>query len=373
MKNILFLSSWYPSRVHTTLGNFVNYHAKSVALKNKVNLLYIVPDDKIIGYELDHFKIDNITTTIVYFKRGVFRYLNYFIAFLKGLNFLLREKQETFDLVHMNVTYPASWQAIYLRFKYKLPFIISEHWHGFQNLSNQKIGFFKNIMIRYAFKYAYAVCPVTKELQIAMQKQNLKANYNTVPNVVDTSMFKIGKKEADQFTFLHVSTLEDDIKNVSGIIDAFKELKLNNIKLRIIGDGKTDWIKKIVDDIKLTNQIDVIGEKTHEQIANEMQLANAFVLFSNIETFSIVIIEALSCGLPIISTNVGVVKEIYSKSIGELVEINNTNELTNAMKHVFDNYSSYNPQTIRDYAINNFSYENIGDQFNELYKKMIKN
>ena len=88
MKSILFLSSWYPSRVHSTLGNFVNYHAQSVSLKHNVNILYITPDKDVGSYELDHFKNENLTTTIVYFKKGYFKYINYWLAFLKGLNSL---------------------------------------------------------------------------------------------------------------------------------------------------------------------------------------------------------------------------------------------------------------------------------------------
>ena len=85
MKKVLFLSSWYPSRVHTTLGNFVSYHAKAVSKTNQVHVLYIIADDSINDYEIVSESIDGIQTTIVYFKRGFFKYLNYFIAFLKGL------------------------------------------------------------------------------------------------------------------------------------------------------------------------------------------------------------------------------------------------------------------------------------------------
>ena len=88
MKNILFLSSWYPSRVHTTLGNFVQYHAKAVAKNNNIHVLYITPDDNINGYEIVHNKLDELDTTIVYFKRGLLKYLNYWIAFKKGLRFV---------------------------------------------------------------------------------------------------------------------------------------------------------------------------------------------------------------------------------------------------------------------------------------------
>ena len=85
MKKVLFLSSWYPSRVHSTLGNFVSYHAKAVSQTNQVHVLYIIADDSIKDYEIVSESIDGIQTTIVYFKRGLFKYLNYFTAFLKGL------------------------------------------------------------------------------------------------------------------------------------------------------------------------------------------------------------------------------------------------------------------------------------------------
>jgi hypothetical protein len=38
-----------------------------------------------------------------------------------------------------------------------------------------------------------------------------------------------------------------------------------------------------------------------------------------------------------------------------------------------ENYAKYDPSKIRDYAVSNFSYENVGDQFNELYNEIIKN
>ena len=93
MKNVLFLSSWYPSRVHTTLGNFVRYHALAASKYNKINVLYVVADDNVKDYEIKYFQDEELKTTIVYFKRGFFKYLNYFIAFTKGFQFLLKKKK----------------------------------------------------------------------------------------------------------------------------------------------------------------------------------------------------------------------------------------------------------------------------------------
>ena len=59
MKKVLFLSSWYPSRVHSTLGNFVSYHVKAVSKTNKVHLLYITADDTIKDYEIHMAPLPN--------------------------------------------------------------------------------------------------------------------------------------------------------------------------------------------------------------------------------------------------------------------------------------------------------------------------
>ena len=56
MKNILFLSSWFPSKVHSTLGNFVKYHALSASKFNNIHVLYIVADESVKNYQIDFLK-----------------------------------------------------------------------------------------------------------------------------------------------------------------------------------------------------------------------------------------------------------------------------------------------------------------------------
>ena len=91
----------------------MSYHVKAVSKTNKVHVLYITADDTIKDYEIVTESIDGIQTTIVYFKRGFFKYLNYFIAFLKGLKYVTTNFN--FDLVHMNIMHPAIWQALYIK------------------------------------------------------------------------------------------------------------------------------------------------------------------------------------------------------------------------------------------------------------------
>ena len=337
MKNVLFLSSWYPSRVHTTLGNFVRYHALAVSKYNTINVLYIVADDNVKDYEIKSFQDEELKTTIVYFKRGFFKYLNYFIAFNKGFQFLSKKKIK-FDIVHMNIMHPGIWQALYLKWIYKIPYIVSENWHGFQNLAKYNLSFLEMMLIKLGFRFSSVISPVSQQLKNCMTNANYKAEYKIIPNVVDTDKFHLGEKDDDNknFTFLHVSTLDDSIKNVSGIIDAFEKIKHQNIELKIVGDGPTDWIVKKISTLKTKNTILVESEKTHNQIAKEMQKADVFVLFSNIENLPLVLIESISSGTPFIATKVGGVPEIFNNEMGRLVDARDIDQLLYEMNFMIE-------------------------------------
>ena len=369
MKNVLFLSSWYPSRVHNTLGNFVKYHALASSKYNSINVLYIVADDKVKNYEIDYFKDHEIATTIVYFKRGIFKYLNYLIAFIKGFKFLTKKKSIKFDIVHMNIMHPGIWQALFLKWRFKIPFIVSENWHGFQDLSKFKLSLLELKLIKLGFKFSSAICPVSQQLKISMLNANYKANYKIIPNVVDTNKFKIGisKITNKHFTFLHVSTLDDSIKNVSGIINAFEKLTHKNITLKIIGDGSTNWILDKIRNLKTSNIVLVENEKNHHEIANEMQKANVFVLFSNIENLPLVLIESISCGTPFIATKVGGIPDMFNKDLGRLVDSGNIDQLVKEMNFMIENTNYFDSEEIRSYALNNYSNKVVGKQFNDLY------
>lgn len=369
MKNVLFLSSWYPSRVHTTLGNFVRYHALAASKYNSINVLYIVADDNVKDYEIKYFQDHELKTTIVYFKRGIFKYLNYFVAFTKGFHFVKEKNKLKFDIVHINIMHPGIWQALYLKWRYKIPYVVSENWHGFQDLAKYNLSFLEMKLIKIGIRFSSVISPVSKQLKNCMINANYQAKYQIIPNVVDTDKFHIGELDTNKnnFTFLHVSTLDDSIKNVSGIIDAFEKIKHKNMVLKIIGDGPVDWIIKKVSTLKTKNTVIVESEKTHDQIAEEMQKADVFVLFSNIENLPLVLIESISSGTPFIATKVGGIPELFNNELGRLVDAGSIDQLLSEMNFMVKNPDFFNPSRIRSFAIKNYSNEEVGKKFNDLY------
>ena len=124
----------------------------------------------------------------------------------------------------------------------------------------------------------------------------------------------------------------------------------------MVGAG-IDWqqSKDYAAQIGLTEkQVRWTGELTPREVCHEMQQADCFVLFSNYETYAIVIVEALISGLPIISSPVGIAPEVVTNDNGILVPMGDEQALTQAMIQ-FDT-TKYDTHTIRQspLSIKNF-------------------
>ena len=104
-----------------------------------------------------------------------------------------------------------------------------------------------------------------------------------------------------------------------------------------------------------------------------MQNANAFILFSNIENLPLVLIEAMSTGMPIITTNVGGIPEIFNSFAGYMIKPKEEEELYLSMKRMIADYDQFDYKIISNFAIQHFSNEKVAEAFNVLYNKMTKN
>jgi glycosyltransferase involved in cell wall biosynthesis len=176
------------------------------------------------------------------------------------------------------------------------------------------------------------------------------------------------------FTFLTVADLEI-YKGIDLLLDAFAILQRSyaNTKLIIAGSGKMDeLLKKKTDDLNLNNHVVFLGQLSKEQVRENMQMADVFVLPSRFEAFGVVIIEAMACGLPVIATKSGGPEDIISnENVGILVELNNPIALAKAMENMYNNYLNYDKTKIREYVIEHFSTDVIIQQYINVFNQLI--
>jgi glycosyltransferase involved in cell wall biosynthesis len=101
-----------------------------------------------------------------------------------------------------------------------------------------------------------------------------------------------------------------------------------------------------------------------------MQQADAFVMFSRYENLPCVLIEAMACGLPVISSNVGGIPEIVHDFNGRLVDSEDEEGLADRLKELIEENEHFDREKIRNFAVENFSMPSIGADLNQLYKSL---
>jgi glycosyltransferase involved in cell wall biosynthesis len=315
--------------------------------------------------------IEGIGVTSIYnlifrYKFGI-TWTQHGIKVFKDLN----NNHEKFNLIHAHSRFlKAGLLAREIKKTYNTPYLITEH-SSF--LFKNKIP--RNIINRLNNVYEDASLIIAVS-QTLINTINTKIKCSTkivlIPNILDDKFEKIDineKKEISNFKFVNVGSLLP-IKNHKLLIDAFKLICNKNIDLTIVGNGP------LLNELKQysTNIPNIIfkGSVSNSEVLETLSNTHAFVLSSKNETFGVAIIEALACGLPVISTKSGGPEFIITKNNGLLVDNNNPISLSNAMLELIKNYDIYNPLEIRNECIKNFGTNTFTNRIIAIYNNMLQ-
>ncbi|SHK10412.1 glycosyltransferase [Epilithonimonas mollis] len=371
---ILFISSWFPNRLEPTNGNFVQRHAEAVALKHDVEILHTIGNfDQEEVFISDDKVINGIRTLIIYYKNSKNPVQN-FIRRMKAYKMGFAKMQKP-DLVHANVLHNNMFFAVYLKRKFRIPFVVSEHWTSLQKENLKRTSGNIKKIAKYIAKHADYILPVSENLKHSLRILGIKTPMKVISNVVNTDVFEIKKTEKNKTVrFLHVSSLIPR-KRPDKIIETVFKLRKSgyDVALEIGGDGDTESLRKLVREFDAESYIEVFDEITYAEVAEKMQKSDCFILFSDNETQGCVILESYACGKPVIATEVGGVPEFIKPGLGVLIEKANEEQLYSSMKNFVDNTTKFeDPEVLRKFVIDNFSKESIAEQFTEVYESVIR-
>lgn len=382
-RKVLFLASWYPTRINPTNGNFIEKHAECIALSNDVRLIHVCLDpnqQERISQEITNkpffSQIIYLNKSSIPFLAKPINYYRIFDVYLKAIKAII-EQGFSPQVVHANVIFPIGVIALMLKWRYKIPYIITEHWTGFLSYSKVKIGRIQKLMMRLIATNSSCLCPVSEDLKNAMIKCGLKAAYKVIPNVVDTHIFvpNIIEKRNSRARILHISSLKEEQKNFRLLLQALANIRKlkSDFELHVASDGIWEQYQHEIETLELHNHIFFHGNLSTYSVAELMNTADFFVLTSNYENLPCVLVESLACGVPVISTRVGGVAEIINEENGILIPPNDIESLTNAILKMLDNYSIYDNEKMHQNAVAQFSYEAISKVYSGLYEDIIIN
>lgn len=373
LPHILIMSSWYPTKGKPFLGNFVKRHAELIATKYPVSVLNIESNSAISQISVEVLKTGNLTEIFVEYPSSsnpLVKWRRAKKAFRMGVQHI-REV----DLIHASSILSKGYQFLWAKKHFKKPLIVTEHGSYYRSEVSSKWSLIDKQIIKSVLREASIVTAVSPFLKSEIENVFPKLDVRLLPNVVNQGVFKFKAKETDsKVKFIHISTLDERFKNISGIIEACdilsQEISSNRFELQIVSDEPYQKWKDIVAQKGLDNYIQFSGPLQSEEIAEKIQDATALILFSNYETFSVVIAEAWATGTPVISTPVGIAKDL-DEAYGIQVEVQNVSSLVKAMRKFIHHEVQYNTNLLQSKS-KPYAPESVLEVIDKLYQEVLK-
>ncbi|MGV3616327.1 MAG: glycosyltransferase [Fimbriimonas sp.] len=271
------------------------------------------------------------------------------------------------DVIHAHSACWAGVAARMVKASHGIPYVVTEHTTAVQT-GDLPAGHLKEALLSY--EHAERILAVSNPLARKLQSLVPSRQIEIVPNLVDVKYWTLppGPRSQAPFTFV-TQALFHPRKAFDLLIKAFAAAFPDDpsVRLRIGGDGPLRGdLTQLAASLGVSDRVEMPGALKREGVRQSMWEGNCFVLPSLAENFGVVLIEALSTGLPLISTQCGGPEDILTPETGILLQPGDLDGLTNAMREA--RHRAWPDQaTLRESAASRFSYEAVGGRLREIY------
>lgn len=257
-----------------------------------------------VGFEV----LDGINT---YKFKEPNKFYGYIIDFLSFLNTLKTIKKFNPDIIHVvSCRYRFGFGAITAAKVMRKRTVYTAELPPTLQTSNLLLRFFNFFASKLIERIDVIISPSTEVKDILAHQINPK-KILVIPNFITRSYYKKSAKERNSILF--VGRLDIKQKGVDSLIHAlhYVQKEIPDVKLHVCGNGYSqDYLKKLVRVYGLEKNIIFHGHLDDEELTNMYSKCGIFVFPSLYESFGIVVTEAMSAGLPIVSYNLDCVSEI---------------------------------------------------------------
>ena len=382
---VLWLASWYPSKVNFLDGDFIERHATAASLDNEILVIHVVktgaPGQRGIIKE-EKIYSDRLTAWIYYYPS--YKQIGNWYDKLASSYWYLRLHFKAFHTYRWLYGKPAGIlvqaglkagiPAVWFKKFYGIRYLLFERWAGllpeaipnFSELSLSKRWWWKR-----AIRHSSKLLTVSEYFARMIYQYHYKTDWMVIPNTVSPSFrYESRHRDSTLFQFIHVSNM-DYQKNFEDQLRATAILvqKSTAFHLTVYGPIQ-EKISQLVKELGLQQYVSFRGEVSHAEIATAMQDSDALLLYSRYETFGNVVTEANACGLPVIVSDHPVFKEIMEEGVtGISVPGEKPALLAACMEWMMNNPSHFDRQKISDMVHEKYAPRHISQLFDQVFQE----
>lgn len=293
----------------------------------------------------------------------VLRFLDGFIYFLSVVRTVGRIRREfPFELIDAHFAFPDGFAAVLLGKLYKTPVVVTLHggigFHGRYAL--------RRPLLRYCLRHADRLVSVSRSMKERAVGLGAPPDKITVANNgIDPQVFRPhpaarARAElalpADGRIVVSVGHLGEGkgfdklIRLLPGLLSGFPDLLLVVVGGATYGGRYMRKLDDLVEAMELREHVVLAGTQAHERVPLWLSAADVFCLMTRAEAWATVFLEAMACGLPVVTTRVGGNAEVVaSDQVGLLVGREDTEEMARALAEAL--IRRWDREAIRRYAL----------------------
>jgi len=330
------------------------------------------------------FRLNKIYPTVFFHEvevnnYSVFQYSPYDIALASKMADVI--KDEELDVLHVHYAIPHAVCAVLAREMSGRDIGIVTTLHG---TDISVLG--QDSTLSQAIKYGIDKSDIVTTVSKALKEQTYELidtvkPIETIYNFVDEREYfprnsgnlkeQFGIQD-DEKVIIHVSNFRK-IKNLPHIVDAFMKIRANmKAKLLLVGDGPEKH--RVMDQVKESPYVkDVLFLGKQENLAELYAISDLKLLLSQQESFGLVLLEAMACGVPCIGSDVGGIPEVIDHGVdGYIVGLGDTDAVAEYAVNLLQDEEKL--QRFRKVAIRavdeKFHSSKIVEQYEKLYEKV---
>jgi N-acetyl-alpha-D-glucosaminyl L-malate synthase BshA len=288
-------------------------------------------------------RLDTLVSNIFYHEVNIsayplFQYPPYALALANQLVDLI--KFQNIDVIHVHYAIPhatSAWLAKQIVGKEAAHIPIITTLHGTDITIVGKDSSYKNV-VEFSINNSDGVTAVSNYLkEETMSVFDITTDIEVVYNFIDLERFQKSDKNHfrkaicsdDEKIMVHISNFRK-VKRVPEVVKVFHQVLEKGIKAKLlmVGDGpdRTET-EKMARKLGICQHVRFLGKQ--EKIEEVLSVSDLFVMPSGSETFGLAALEAMSCGVPVISSNIGGLPElnIHGKT-GFLCEVDDVDAMS---------------------------------------------
>ena len=384
-KKILLIPSWYPGEKDPISGIFIQEQA--IALSKQYDVAVLIPGMAAWRNVIDQNASDRSFKKV---QEGITVYCEYARPLIPhgpesvSYNTFRRAAQNGFrkivkewgkpDLIHAHVVLPAGWSALRLAKRNGIPIVMTEHSSPFSMHLGTELS---RRLVRETLTGVDQLIAISPALATQLLAFQPGLNIEVIGESVRTDFFQpreIAEQRNGSGKKFFVAARLAEQKGLDHLIKAvhlLAERGLNSFQLVIGGDGPDrEKLLQLTESLGVAERCRFIGALNREQVRENMQNSDVFVLSSLHETFGVVLGEAMACGKPVISTRCGGPEFVVNDETGVLVDVAKPQALADAMADFILNRVSFDPRAVRNSVVNRFSPEVFVRNVSAVYEQV---